>query len=225
MSKVEVSYYSDVLCIWAYVTERRLEELARQFGDEIDIVPRYCSVFPDAWGKIEGKGGFEHFNEHLNEVAERFPHIVVSDEVWLRGRPRTSASPHQFLKAVELVERSDDGPLPPYLDRLSTRAAHDIRHAFFAEARDIGDWDVQRDIASSLGIDPPLIDEKLRSSEALAALVIDYGLATDNGVAGSPTFLMNEGRQKLFGNVGYRLLEANVQELLRRPLQEEASWC
>jgi hypothetical protein len=32
------------------------------------------------------------------------------------------------------------------------------------------------------------------------------------------------GRQKLFGNVGYRLLEANVQELLRAP-KDEASWC
>jgi hypothetical protein len=35
---------------------------------------------------------------------------------------------------------------------------------------------------------------------------------------------MNDGRQKLFGNVGYRLLEANVQELLRTPAGE-ASWC
>ena len=60
---------------------------------------------------------------------------------------------------------------------------------------------------------------------ALAALAIDYGQATDNGIAGSPTFLMNEGRQKLFGNVGYRLLEANVQELLRHPKEDEASWC
>ncbi|BAQ17308.1 DsbA family oxidoreductase [Methyloceanibacter caenitepidi] len=225
MSKVEISYYSDVLCIWAYVAERRLDELAAQFGDQIEIVPRYCSVFPDAWGKIEAKGGFEHFNEHLKEVAARFPHIVVSDQVWLRGRPRTSASPHQFLKAVELVERSDGAPSPPYLDRLTTRAARNIRHAFFAEALDIGDWTVQRDIAARLGIDADVIERRLRSSEALAALVIDYGLAAENGIAGSPTFLMNDGRQKLFGNVGYRLLEANVQELLRGPAQDGASWC
>ena len=37
MSKVEISYYSDVLCIWAYVAERRLEELADQFRDQIEI--------------------------------------------------------------------------------------------------------------------------------------------------------------------------------------------
>ena len=41
----------------------------------------------------------------------------------------------------------------------------------------------------------------------------------------SPTFIMNEGRQKLFGNVGYRGLEANVGELLRSAPEDEASWC
>lgn len=225
MSKVQMDYYSDVLCIWAYVAERRLEELATQFDSQIEIIPRYCSVFPDAWGKVESRGGFEVFNEHVRDVAARFDHVTVSDQVWLRGRPRTSASPHQFLKAVELVERSESATLPPYLDRLSTRAARDIRHAFFAEAKDIGTWGVQRDIATRLGIDARQIEQKLRSSEALAALVIDYGQAADNGIAGSPTFLMNGGRQKLFGNVGYRLLEANVQELLRRPKEDEASWC
>lgn len=223
MSKAEISHYSDVLCIWAYVAERRLDELAEQFGDQIEIVPRYCSVFPDAWGKIESRGGFEQFNKHLKEVAARFPHIAVNDEVWLRGRPRTSASPHQFLKAVRLVE--GDSPALPYLDRLSTRAAREIRHAFFAEALDIGDWQVHREIAARIGIDYADVEQTFRSSEALAALTIDYGMASDNGVAGSPTFLMNEGRQKLFGNVGYRLLEANVQELLRHPNEDEASWC
>ncbi|MEM9590530.1 MAG: DsbA family protein [Pseudomonadota bacterium] len=225
MSTVKISYYSDVLCIWAYVAERRLDELAVQFGNQIEIVPRYCSVFPDAWGKIEGKGGFESFNKHLKDVAGRFPHITVNDAVWLRGRPRTSASPHQFLKAVELIEPLTDAEPLPYLERLSTRAARKIRHAFFADALDIGDWEVQCDIAAQLDIDTRLIDEKFRSSEALAALAIDYDLATDNGIVGSPTFVMNEGRQKLFGNVGYRLLEANVDELLRQPKQDEASWC
>ena len=36
---------------------------------------------------------------------------------------------------------------------------------------------------------------------------------------------MNEGRQRLFGNVGYRVLEANVNELLRNDAAGVASWC
>jgi predicted DsbA family dithiol-disulfide isomerase len=44
-------------------------------------------------------------------------------------------------------------------------------------------------------------------------------------VEGSPTFVLNEGRQVLFGNVGYRVLEANIRELIREPAAGAASWC
>ena len=40
----------------------------------------------------------------------------------------------------------------------------------------------------------------------------------------SPSLVLNEGRQHLNGNVGYRLIEANVHELLCNP-DEEMNWC
>ena len=47
-----------------------------------------------------------------------------------------------------------------------------------------------------------------------------------HGVQGSPTFVFNEGRQMLYGNVGYRIIEANLRELLSRPSAEGMpSWC
>jgi predicted DsbA family dithiol-disulfide isomerase len=232
MPQIQISYYSDVLCIWAYIAERRLEQLARDFGDQISIETHFCSVFPDAWGKIENKwdsrGGFEGFNRHLRDVAKKFPHVDVRDDLWLTTRPRTSASAYLFVKAVELIELADQdqGTKPlPYLDRMSTRAAWEVRLAFFAQAKDISDWHVLREIAERMGIDSRAVEEKIRSSEAIARLAADYDLSQKNGIAGSPTFVMNDGRQKLFGNVGYRLLEANVQELLRCTPENEASWC
>ena len=232
MSPVRVSYYSDVLCIWAYIAQRRLEELIQKFGNELSIDAHFCSVFPDAWGKIEDKwksqGGFEGFNRHINEVALKFPHIDVDERLWLETKPRTSASAHLFLKAIEIIERdgngSDSKP-QPYLDRISTRAAWELRRAFFASAKDISDWKVHNEIADGLGIDYGMVEEKIRSSEAVALLAVDYNLSQKHGVEGSPTFIMNDGRQKLFGNVGYRLIEANVQELLRSAPEAEASWC
>ncbi len=70
-----------------------------------------------------------------------------------------------------------------------------------------------------------MVDEKIRFSEAVAQLAVDCNLSQKHGVEGSPTFIMNDGRQKLFGNVGYRLLEADGQELLRSTPEDEASWC
>jgi predicted DsbA family dithiol-disulfide isomerase len=232
MPPVRISYYSDVLCIWAYSAQRRLEQLVHDFSDQISIETHFCSVFPDAWGKIEEKwserGGFEGFNRHLNEVARKFPHIEVHERLWLETRPRTSASAHLFLKAVEIIERDrneSETELQPYLDRISTHAAWELRLAFFASAKDISDWRVHSEIADHLGIDYGLVEEKIRSSEAVAKLAVDYNLSQMQRVEGSPMFIMNDGRQKLFGNVGYRLLEANVQELLRSNPDDEASWC
>ena len=44
-------------------------------------------------------------------------------------------------------------------------------------------------------------------------------------IEGSPSFVLNEGRQKLYGNVGFHLMEASIQELFRTPHADEASWC
>ena len=65
----------------------------------------------------------------------------------------------------------------------------------------------------------------IKSGRAHAALATDYKEAENSGVQGSPTFILNEGRQKLFGNVGYRIIEANIEELLRQPSADQASWC
>jgi predicted DsbA family dithiol-disulfide isomerase len=230
MKPVKISYYSDVLCIWAYVGQKRLEQLVTDFGDQIQIEPHFCSVFPDARGKIEEKwatrGTYDGFNSHVNEVAASFPHVNVNDRLWLDTRPRSSGTPHLFLKAIELIETEDsDASLPPYLERISTRAAWVVRAAFFRDGRDISCHAVHREIAGELDLDFARIETKIHSAEAVAELARDYHMCTQHGIEGSPTYVLNNGRQKLFGNVGYRLIEANVQELIRSPGSDDASWC
>ena len=58
----------------------------------------------------------------------------------------------------------------------------------------------------------------------MAALCGDINLAQEYGVKGSPTYILNQGRQKLYGNVGYKVIAANVHELLEQP-ENQASWC
>lgn len=224
MPPVKISYYSDLLCVWAYIGQRRLDQLATDFGAQIEIEPHFCSVFADAWGKIEGGKGFDGFNAHLREVAEKFPHIELHPRVWLDARPRSSASAHLFVKAIELIE-AEDGDGLAWADRASTKSAWALRCGFFQHGRDISSYEVQCTIADEFGVARARIEEKLCTSEALTALLRDYQICSDQGIKGSPTFVMNEGRQRLFGNVGYRLIEANVQELLRNPPTDQASWC
>ena len=79
-------------------------------------------------------------------------------------------------------------------------------------------------MASELKIDITALKEALDDGSAMAALSNDLHSARDTGVKGSPTWVLNEGRQLLYGNVGYRILSANIDELVNSP-PAEASWC
>jgi hypothetical protein len=61
-------------------------------------------------------------------------------------------------------------------------------------------------------------------NKPLQMLISDYEAAKKLGLKGSPSLVMNSGRQLLYGNVGYRIINANVKELLKRP-DSEANWC
>lgn len=218
MKPVKIIYFTDVLCVWAYVAQHRVDELKRQFGADIEIEIRFCSVFGDTATKIgtgwADRGGYEGFNRHLKQVATQFPELELHPGLWLDARPATSLSAHVFLKAVELadVSRLDDAALA-------------LRRAFFHDGRDIAHWDVQCDVARSLGIDLDPIIRAVHSGEAFARVAADYQEAERLHIQGSPSYVLNEGRQKLYGNVGYLVLEANVKELLRAPKGDQASWC
>jgi hypothetical protein len=59
----------------------------------------------------------------------------------------------------------------------------------------------------------------------MAALMDDYNHQRDKDIKVSPSLLMNEGRQALLGNVGYKAIEANINEALRAGDGTNASWC
>lgn len=100
-----------------------------------------------------------------------------------------------------------------------------FRTAFFRDCRDIGRWDVQCQVAEPLGVDLATIEQCIHSGIAFANLAADYQDAEKMRIEGSPSFVLNEGRQKLYGNVGFHLIDANIQELLRSEDPNEASWC
>lgn len=224
MAPVPIAYFSDVLCIWAYVAELRVDAIKQAFGDQVRVDYRFCSVFgdtarkiPAAWGE---KGGYEGFNAHLRQSAAAFPEITLNPEVWLSVRPASSWGAHLFLKAAQLDEAAGGGA--PGAAETAVRA---LRHAFFADARDIAAWEVQSEVGAKVGVDIGRVEALIGSGQAYAALATDYQDAEAMRLQGSPTFVLNEGRQKLYGNVGFRILEANIQELLRAPAANQASWC
>ncbi len=227
MSPLKMVHFSDILCIWAFIGQSPLHRLAERFGDQVEIEVHYTSVFPDTKAKISrlwgNKGGFDGYAHHVQDVARGFDDIKVHQKVWSETRPLSSASPHLFLKAVELV--AQDECALDYRSRLSVRAARALRSAFFEDAQDISDWSVQKDVSEGIGLEFSDVRKRIETGEAMAKLTSDYELAQTAGVKGSPTYVINNGRQILFGNISYAILEANVAEVLKEQNQLKASPC
>ena len=230
--KIEVAYFSDVLCVWAYVAEARLDELRREYADSAILHYRFVPVFGctktrigDSW---RDKGGYAGFGEHVRTVAQGFPHVRVSERVWVDVKPTTSAAAHEWLCAVRrLVEEGtiDNDPKKVFAGKTTLEeAVWRVRCAFFEQARDISDLTVLREVLESIHLPIDTLEAKVRSGEAMAEMCHDIELRDIHKIEGSPTYYLNQGRQKLYGNVGYRVVSANLRELLERP-GDQASWC
>lgn len=221
MQRVTIAYYSDILCVWAYVGQVRLDELRRQFGAQIEVVPRFCSVFADTATKIglgwKDRGGSEAYAEHARSVVRRFGRDDLHPDVWVKVAPATSMTAHAYVRAAGRVAAAEGASRMLEL-------AWALRVAFFREGRDVARLEVQEEVARGMDLPVEAIREELDAGRAWAALSADYDAAAAEGIRGSPTYVLNERRQILYGNVGYKVIEANVLELLREP-GDRASWC
>lgn len=213
-----IDYYSDILCIWGWIAQRRLDELNKTLGAKIELKHHYIDVFGDAVNKIptqwHDRGGYQGFSDHVIESAAAYDYAKVNHDIWSKIRPTSSANPHLFLKAIELS----------YSKKKSVAHELHFKKAFFVEAQDISNMDVLFTLIEKSGLDSKKINAAIVNGIAMAALMQDYQQAKQLNLKGSPSYVIDNGRQILFGNVGYRVLLANVEALLNKH-DSDASWC
>jgi predicted DsbA family dithiol-disulfide isomerase len=215
---ITIDYFTDVLCVWAWISQPRLQELNEQWEGRVIVRHRYLDIFGDAHRKIRqtwgGDEGFTNFSAHVHESAAAYPEAAVHRDIWLYTRPASSLAAHLYIKAVEIAADA----------AVAQEFALEIRRAFFLEARDVGSAGELSQLAHNMDIADREVQRALGDGSALAALSHDLRDAQQLHLRGSPTWVLNEGRQVLFGNVGYRILHANIEELLRIN-REGATWC
>ncbi len=222
-SPSRVLHFSDALCVWAYVAQIRIEELQSEFGDQIRVDFRFLDVFGSAQRKLErswgDRGGFAAYGAHVRQVAADFPHVTVHPEIWTRDVPTSSTPAHLLLAAIRELEAES-----AVETGATAHTASAIRRAFFEHRVDISDRTALLAIAEDQDLPIAVLERRLDSGAAHAQLSDDRAEASAHQVTMSPTLVFDEGRQKLAGNVGYRVISANVRELLTQPAAQ-ASWC
>lgn len=230
--KLRIAYFSDILCVWAYISQIRMDELKRRLGARIAVSYHFIPLFGCTEHRVgvgwKDRGGYGGYGRHVQDVCGQFPHVRTNAGVWNDVIPKSSATAHHFLKAVELLQQEGiiaAASQERFDDRsLFEEAIWRVRAAFFRQAQDVSQLECLLEIAEQLELPRNDLLERMNNGKAMAAMCRDNELCGEYRVAGSPTYILNEGRQKLYGNVGYKIIEANVEEVLRRP-EQQASWC
>jgi predicted DsbA family dithiol-disulfide isomerase len=216
--------FTDVLCGLCYVAEARLAQLKADFGDEVQLCYHFMSVYGDVRRRIDKRGlGDCGYAAMVRKGLARYDHVEVHPELFDKERPTSSVPAHLYLRAVKLLE--DDGVLTTSDgSSLFESLMWELRLAFFRDLRDISKREVLDEIAEAQGISSAEITRVIDDGRAFAELSYDSELQRKHSVAVTPTLVLNEGRQLLNGNVGYRAIEANVRELLSQKAGKP-SWC
>ncbi len=233
MKALTVELFSDVLCIWAYSAQVRIDQLKIDYSTRITLQYRFIPVFAAAHERIEQdwktRGSFEGFNRHLHEIATRWEHVSLHPEVWLNDPPRSSTVAHLYLKAIQLLEAAGEiscDPVKSYEDRTPFEEfLWQVRCAFFEKSLNIARIRVLDELCTGLDLPQNRIHELIDTGAAHARLHRDTEAHDRYQIPGSPTLIFNEGRQRLYGDVGYRIIDANVRELLDNAHHTGASWC
>jgi len=221
MTTVRITHFSDILCVWAYIGHIRVVELQANFPREVVFDFRAINVFGDVQTKMnrqwKERGGVAAYAQHVHDVAAGFEHVNLSPDVWRRNVPTSSLPAHLVIAAARLVDETQGSSCAPLY-------AFAIREAFFRQAIDVSCMTELFAIAQHQGIEVGDLERELEKGRAHALVADDLKSVDEFGVRSSPTMIFNDGRQSLSGNVGYRVLEANIRELIRHP-GDQHSWC
>ncbi len=230
MKTLAIELFSDVLCVWAYGAQIRIDQLKADYGERISLKYRFIPLFAAAHQRIErdwkDRDGFRGFNRNVRDVVSRWDHVSVHPDIWIEDTPRSSTVAHLYFKALQQVEREEalsDGGDGSH-SRLE-EFLRETRRAFFEQARNVSRTGVLDDIASGLDLPLDRMHRLMADGSAHAELHLDSEARDRYQIPGSPTLIFNEGRQRLYGNVGYRIIDANVGELLSDAHHGSASWC
>lgn len=210
---VKFAYWSDPLCIWAFVAQDKLDRVLDELGDRLSVDYHVVPVFGSVPWRLERGAwkdvGIEGRIQATRDIAASHGHPEVSGTCW-RDPPPSSWAPGCAIKAVQALEARQQVPA-------GTAATFQrrLRAAFFVDERNVARRTVQLEVAETLGVPCAQLETRLDDGTAMAALWEDHLEKERLRIQGSPTYVFEGGRAMLYGNFPFGILQATVEELVK----------
>jgi predicted DsbA family dithiol-disulfide isomerase len=220
---VEIEIFSDVVCPWCWIGERKLRAALETFDGEVTLRWRAYQLDPSATSdgtplvdwlgrRYGGRANAERMFENVTSVAAqvglemKFDRAISANT---RDAHRVIWLASAFGKQVEMVES--------------------LHEAHFTDGLDIGDHEVLVSRAVAVGLPEESVRgaisrgerseasgvEALLSDESAAAVDADIERARDFGITGVPTFVF-AGKYAISGAQDPATIREVLEEVRRR---------
>ncbi|MCC6991584.1 MAG: DsbA family oxidoreductase [Acidobacteria bacterium] len=183
-----VEIYSDVVCPWCYIGERRFARALAAFphAADVDVVFRPFQLDPGApRDAVPTVAHLEHrFGGRVGGMLARVSHAAQGEGIamaWDTALFANTRTAHRLLN----LARQEYG-------HATQRALADRLFALtFTEGGNIADGDQLADAAVSVGMPRDRVRAYLASGEGAAALDTEFQHARDLGITAVPTFVID----------------------------------
>lgn len=188
-SLISVDIWADISCPWCYIGRRAFEAglKAFEYADMVRVTYRSYVLNPDAPLDFDGSardfllrhkgvsaGQVEQMVAKVRQRAAEVGLVYDIDKLRIANMKKAHEVLH-FAKVhglqLELVER--------------------LFTAFFAEGRDLGNYDDLADLAADVGLDRDDALTALNSGEFVAAVNADIEQADEHGITSVPFYLFD----------------------------------
>ncbi len=201
---MEVEFFHDVLCAWAYAFSPRMRRVVEEFP-EIHVIHRSFALAPEEdsislmfGSKSAGKREILNHWRLANENDDE--HRIRADLMEKRNFDYPYSMPG--LMACKTAEHlRGQNAHWDYFDR--------VQRAHLSEARNIIDDEVLLDCAKDVGLDIEEFRRDFKSARAREAVREDMHRAHELGVNASPTIVVN-GKETMSGAQRYDVLRGFI---------------
>jgi len=145
--KVSVSVFSDYICPFCYIGDRRLARLADHFDLAVDW--HFLEIHPDTPSSGMPVSELGYPEEQWRQMMEHLTRMAGEENIPLAERKITTNS-HKALLLAEAAKGEGADVFSALNEKLFA--------AFFGEGRNIGDDSVLRTLAEEAGVAPDVVE-------------------------------------------------------------------
>ena len=179
--RLDITIYTDYVCPFCYVGDRRIRKLSEQFDTTLTWRPIEIHPETPPEGMPLEKLGYPP--DMWRQMMDHLGNMAAEEGIPMTQRTFTTNSHNALLLSAAAAEQGGE---------LFDLVHEGLFFSYLTQGKNIGDTKVLSDIAIGAGMSPDQFDDALMNPKYEDALTANFVAARTHGVTSVPTFVLND---------------------------------